>query len=452
MRAVLVIYLLLCCGQVLLLFRGQRNAPLPANDDSPHNVSTPPPTAKEGEKPQAKERGETPNEKFYHSKPLNETMNAILAHPHAGARFQNGSLGYIADPTALQKSVPLGLNYFDRISTLYSHYRKGSITEKVPLISEYVCGFGPGRSFEDDGGFKLLTEKIVVSEPVRDSPRILCSIYTYPMMRDLARLQALTWGCQCDGFLAFSTETIPELGMLDILHAGEESYTNMWQKVRSIWAYISDHYLEDYDWFHLGGDDLFLVVNNLRRFLKEVDGRKQDPKEPVFLGAWKKGGFRNFTFVAGAPGYTLNREALRQFAEKALPYCRSSEKVSHEDRLMSRCLYDLGILPGDTRDYESGEAQYHDCGPNHLYTFRAGESSSFHSKAAMEWQNLTHPSKRNEVVGPKHGLDAAAKYSIAFHDIYHPIYAARLHVLLFPETCPATSVLGRALRFYRIVP
>ena len=366
MRGLLGICLLLCCGQVLIAFRGLRNAPLLATDDYPHNDSASIPTAKEGVKPLEKERREMSNDKFTHLQPLNETVNAMLAHPHAGARFQNGSVGFVADPTALRKSVPQGLSYFDRISTLHSRYRKGSITEKFPLTSEYVCGLGPGRSFEDDGGFKLLTEKIVVSEPVRDSPRILCSVYTYPMMRDLVRLQALTWGYQCDGFLAFSTETIPELGILDILHAGEESYQNMWQKVRSIWAYVSNHYLEDYDWFHLGGDDLFLVVNNLRRFLKDVDGRKHDPKEPIFLGAWKKAGSKEPTFVAGAPGYTLNREALRKFAEKALPECRSFQKASHEDRLMSWCLYDLGILPGDTRDNESGEPQYHDCGPNHL--------------------------------------------------------------------------------------
>ena len=432
------------------MFRGQGNAPLFATDNLPYNKeealqSTPIPM------PLAKEIGEKPKDKFIPVPQLNETIGANLAHPYAGARFQNGSVGYIADPTALRNSLSPGQGYFDRITTLHSQYRQGSFTENVSLTPEFVCSLGPGRSFEDDGGFKLLTEKVVVSEPVPNSPRILCSIYTYPMMRDLARVQALSWGFQCDGFLAFSTETIPELGMVDILHAGEESYQNMWQKVRSIWAYISDHYLEDYDWFHLGGDDLFLIVNNLRRFLKEVDGRKQDPKEPIFLGSLVKAGSKEPNFVAGAPGYSLNREALRRFAQEALPKCRSTRKVSHEDRLTSWCMFELGILPGDTRDYESGESQYHDCGPNHLYTFRAGEGSSFHSRIALDWQNMTHPSKPNKVVGPQHGLEAAAKYSIAFHDVYHPIYAARLHVILYPDTCPATTVLGRALRFYGIV-
>ena len=71
--------------------------------------------------------------------------------------------------------------------------------------------------------------------------------------------------------------------MLDILHVGgEESYqNNMWQKARSIWAYISDHYLDDYDWFHLGGDDLFFYYQQELAALlfEKVDGRKQDTNE-----------------------------------------------------------------------------------------------------------------------------------------------------------------------------
>ena len=39
----------------------------------------------------------------------------------------------------------------------------------------------------------------------------------------------------------------------------------MWQKSRAIWKYINFHYKDDYDWFILGGDDIFLIVENLRK-------------------------------------------------------------------------------------------------------------------------------------------------------------------------------------------
>ncbi len=39
----------------------------------------------------------------------------------------------------------------------------------------------------------------------------------------------------------------------------------MWQKSRAIWKYIDRHYKNDFDWFVLGGDDIFLIVENLRK-------------------------------------------------------------------------------------------------------------------------------------------------------------------------------------------
>lgn len=39
----------------------------------------------------------------------------------------------------------------------------------------------------------------------------------------------------------------------------------MWQKSRAIWKYVDMHYKNDFDWFVLGGDDIFLIVENLRK-------------------------------------------------------------------------------------------------------------------------------------------------------------------------------------------
>ena len=52
---------------------------------------------------------------------------------------------------------------------------------------------------------------------------------------------------------------------------GEESYDNMWQKSRSIWKYIAKHYLHSFDYFLLGGDDMFYVIENLRAYLNSQE-------------------------------------------------------------------------------------------------------------------------------------------------------------------------------------
>ena len=56
-----------------------------------------------------------------------------------------------------------------------------------------------------------------------------------------------------------------DLNRFKIKHEGPEEYNNMWQKSRAIWKYINFHYINDFDWFVLGGDDLFVIVENLRK-------------------------------------------------------------------------------------------------------------------------------------------------------------------------------------------
>jgi hypothetical protein len=397
-----------------------------------------------------------------------------------GARYANGSLGYIADPKTLQREREQFLRYYHRDSknlgdtTRYTNESlfsagdadywialegferrdpHGFFMANASLTPGSVCTSGPGRGFEDKGGFKLLTEKIKVAsfntsnkngQPVR----ILCMIYTHDKMRDLARASALSWGYKCDGFLAFSTETIPALGMVDLLHPGDEAYGNMWQKVRSIWAYIYKHYRDQYDYFHLGGDDMYVIVENMRRFLESFE-TQTGRGDPVYLGQWIRQ--KNGYYVAGGPGYTLNRASLERFVEKALPVCNVYTKASYEDRLFSGCMRQLGIKGGDTRDLVTGEQQYHDCSPQCLYTSRAasGRRASFHSRATTYWETLPHPDQvrhlNNETVGSKNNLDAASVYSVSLHKLHHPQYMARIHAILFQRTCPADSSLGRGL-------
>ena len=53
-------------------------------------------------------------------------------------------------------------------------------------------------------------------------------------------------------------------------HFGEEAYDNMWQKTQCILAYVHDNYLDDYDYFWLGGDDFYLIVENLVNYLASI--------------------------------------------------------------------------------------------------------------------------------------------------------------------------------------
>lgn len=85
------------------------------------------------------------------------------------------------------------------------------------------------------------------------SVRILCMIYTYERNHHLVRAITSTWGKECDGFFAASNSTDPSIGAVDLKKAGPEMYSNIWQKVRAMWAYAGN-YNGHFDYFFICGD------------------------------------------------------------------------------------------------------------------------------------------------------------------------------------------------------
>jgi hypothetical protein len=104
----------------------------------------------------------------------------------------------------------------------------------------------------------------------------------------------------------------------------------MWQKVRSIWKYIAAYYLDEFDWFLLGGDDMYYIMENLYNYLQSAEIQNERAKGDgrlylffcwsflsfvtpgVYLGRpflnYEKG---NYLYNTGGPGYLLDRTALK---------------------------------------------------------------------------------------------------------------------------------------------
>jgi glycoprotein-N-acetylgalactosamine 3-beta-galactosyltransferase len=127
------------------------------------------------------------------------------------------------------------------------------------------------------------------------------------------KAQKETWTSKCSSFLAFSTVADPSIPSIALPHLGEEKYSNMWQKSRSIWKYLATYYLNDFDWFLLGGDDMYFIMENLYDYLLTNDEiiQKQNRKEGIYLGrpfhSYELG---NYWYNTGGPGYLLDRNAL----------------------------------------------------------------------------------------------------------------------------------------------
>lgn len=134
--------------------------------------------------------------------------------------------------------------------------------DQIRPVEHRDCIIDPSNHFGVVGKSESVTVR---------APTLMCLVYTISEAH-IRRISAMreTWAGGCDGFLAFSTESDPRLPTISLPHDGPEEYNNMWQKVRSIWKYVGAHYLDEFDWFLIGGDDLFVLPHNLKTYLASL--------------------------------------------------------------------------------------------------------------------------------------------------------------------------------------
>ena len=251
--------------------------------------------------------------------------------------------------------------------------------------------------------------------------RILCMSYTLSKYHDTAVKNSIeTWGQKCDGYLAMSDKTDQSIPSIDIKHKGEESYQNMWQKVRSIWIYVEKHHVNEYDYFLLAGDDIYIIVENLRKYLnsKEILQATKFGKHPIFLG-------RKFmppgesVFNSGGAGYILNSAALSILAnglENDIQ-CRPNQVGFWEDVNTAHCLEQWGVFPYDTRDH-FGRERFLPFTPGHHYFYRINK------------QNPDWYVKYTENFQLKEGDECCSRDAISYHYIKGDMML-RMHALLY---------------------
>ena len=249
-------------------------------------------------------------------------------------------------------------------------------------------------------------------------PKIMCMLYTMETAH-ATTIRAIreTWASHCDGFLAFSTASDPRIPAISLPHDGPEEYGNMWQKVRSIWKFVGTHYIDDFDWFFQGGDDLFVLPQNLRNYLGTLD-----PNEDYFVGRRFKGYGKDNYFNSGGSGYALSRSILRKYVTEGFedPHCAPDRQTSMEDVMMAQCLRRrFGVGLTDTRDDHERE-RFHPFAPGTHLTWRPP------GPGGKDWYE-----DYNKEWPVKLGVDCCAPDSVSFHYIKKPAMVRHIHALLY---------------------
>jgi glycoprotein-N-acetylgalactosamine 3-beta-galactosyltransferase len=271
-----------------------------------------------------------------------------------------------------------------------------------------VCDYKLGQGDEGPNGIRGL-EKIRLMETLPlgvDRKTILCMVYTHSGRHDQILSIAETWGPRCDGFLAASNQTNATIGAFHIPHEGPEQYSNMWLKVRAMWQFAYDHYLNDFDFFHMGGDDHYVIAENLR-FLVSTGNWKGSwsQSSPLYLGG-SLPLFNKRRYCNGGSGYTLNRAALRLLVEELLytPRCWPHWQGSDEDRIIASCFRQVdGLQCMDTND-EKNETRYHTWNVDQHVSWKAGIPG-------QDWESLVN----EHGIAWKEGIGQVSESSVAFH-------------------------------------
>ena len=423
----------------------------------------------------------------------------LRPHPHAGARDAEGNCAYVADVTLVRRWMIDRFRHRGATATSTGESQDSigqrSLRQFLPFDDENemkaICGTFPGEGSEGTAGFQLLTEHIRVENSEiedliqsdlelhqqeknsqesiigtffyrahtlsasrkfkpRKNSKILCVVYTYKGKNEFLQGIIETWGWRCDGFFAASTETLTSanethfdtgVGAVDLPHLGGESYNTMWQKTRSIVGYLYDNYRDEYDYFLNCGDDTYAIVDNLRIYLRSVESRYIQQNSvngtavipPLLLGHHVVRG-REW-YVGGGPGYVFNRAALSLFVEFNLKTCLADQLKSAEDRFISRCMRDAGVILADTADIE-GRQRFVGVPANTIATENPWETRSWMLGMYEHWNKQGH--------GQRWGRNVTSTGVVSFHKIVGRQNMKRLHAILY-NSCPRGSILGEYL-------
>lgn len=108
------------------------------------------------------------------------------------------------------------------------------------------------------------------------------------------------------------------------------------------------------EWFVKGDDDTYFVIQNMNRYLADLD-----PRLPYFLGCkFHFSGPGGIQYVSGGAGYVLSSEAAQRLADATLRCLQAFGPLPEGDLAIAQCLQTVGVFPEDTRD-EHGRQRFH---------------------------------------------------------------------------------------------
>uniref|UniRef100_T1JKN0 Glycoprotein-N-acetylgalactosamine 3-beta-galactosyltransferase 1 n=1 Tax=Strigamia maritima TaxID=126957 RepID=T1JKN0_STRMM len=240
-----------------------------------------------------------------------------------------------------------------------------------------------------------LPDEDFVAKKIARKIRVLCWVMTGPSNHDSkAKHVKATWGKRCNILLFMSSGADPNLPTIALNVS--EGRDNLWAKTKEAFRYVYKHYANDADWFMKADDDTYVIVENLRYMLLEYNS-----SQPIYFGCRFKPYVKQ-GYMSGGAGYVLSKEAMQRFVTQAIPdksICRPNNDGA-EDVEIGKCLENVGVIAGDSRD-KLGRGRFFPFVPEHHLI------PGHVPKDFWYWNYIYYPSKE--------GMDCCSDSAVSFH-------------------------------------
>ena len=148
-------------------------------------------------------------------------------------------------------------------------------------------------------------------------PRILCWVLTDSDLAKKTEPVRETWTQRCDKAIFMSSRRNRNFPMIGL--GGSSGRSHLATKSKAAWKYVYEHHVNDFDYFLKADTDTYVIVENLKAYL-----RSRDPTKAEYFGHRFSPKFLNYIYMSGGPGLVISREALRKTVTEAfttLPDC-----------------------------------------------------------------------------------------------------------------------------------
>ncbi|XP_071121222.1 glycoprotein-N-acetylgalactosamine 3-beta-galactosyltransferase 1-like [Mytilus edulis] len=285
---------------------------------------------------------------------------------------------------------------FSAFKTHDSFFELGTMAKISGRLSDFVkydnSNRTSGQTATNIDDRHMHQDNEITAKDLERRIRVLCWVMTSPRNLEKKALHVKnTWGKRCNILLFMSSVsnlTFPAIG-LNV----SEGRKHLTEKTILAFKYVYEHYRDKADWFMKADDDTYVILENLRYFLKDYN-----TSDPVYFG-------KHFTYptkqeyMSGGAGYVLSKEALTRYVMKGNDSTVCKQHGPNEDVTMGECMGKVGVKIGNSTD-ALGRSRFHCFIPE--YHLKGNYPKWYYSFSVND---------------PQKGTESVSDYAITFHYI-----------------------------------